>query len=65
MYRHFTTVMHDGLPITHPSVHDHFFGISEHRLSAILNVFRRPRLGEGRSDGERQCDNYEGLCKSH
>ena len=65
MFRHLTAVMHDGLSITHPSVHDHFFGIVEHRLPAILNVFRRPRLDEGRPDRERQHDNHEGLFESH
>ena len=65
MFRHFTAVVHDGLPITHPSVHDHFFGISEHRLPVVLNVLRRLRLDEGRPDGERQYDNYEGSLESH
>jgi hypothetical protein len=64
MFRHFTAVVHDGLPITHPSVHDHFFGISEHRIPVILNALRRPCLNEGCADRERQYDNYEGLCES-
>jgi len=65
MFRYFTAVMHDGPPITHPSVHDHFFGISEHRPPAILNVFRRLRLDEGWADRKRQYDNDEGLFESH
>ena len=65
MFCHFTAVVHNGLPITHPSVHDHFFGISEHCLPAILNVFCRLSLGEGRTDEERQYDNDEGVRESY
>ena len=64
MFRHFTAVVHDSFPITHPSVHDHFFGVSQHRLPAILNALRQPSLNEGRSEGESQCDNDEGLKDS-